>query len=215
MVRTKAKAKRNAAKESAKESARVDEPPEKDGGSKIKRRVKNGNRALREIRRAQSSKGIKGLPKNPFRRQVKAIIARQGALSGESEAAVRISKAAVEMLQIAAEDYLLTLFACTNVLAIHGNRKKITQNDLRLAVNLTHNFHFIHEADATKKMLRGVPSRHAAIAGGERPREESSDKATKKKDAAAAATDARDPVAEPDAASPADKDLPSAVDELD
>lgn len=67
MVRTKEMAKRRV------KGALVKPEPDKDGGRKA-RRLRPGTRALREIRKAQGSNGVKGVPRASFAKLVRKLL---------------------------------------------------------------------------------------------------------------------------------------------
>lgn len=145
MVRTKEMAKRRVKGEIAKPE------PDKDGGRKA-RRLRPGTRALREIRKAQGSNGVKGVPRASFAKLVRKLLPED----------VRISKQAMQTLQASAEDYAVDLFTLSNTLTVHAGRLGVDVDDMRLARNVLHNPHFVKESDGTKKMLKGSMSSEAS-----------------------------------------------------
>lgn len=95
-----------------------------------KHRWRPGTVALREIRKLQKST-VNMLPRAAFRRLVIECVM---ALPGENKA--RWASAAVDALQEATEDYIVSLLADTNLCAIHARRVTIQSKDLHLARRL-------------------------------------------------------------------------------
>ncbi|KAK4216084.1 centromeric DNA-binding histone H3-like protein cse4 [Rhypophila decipiens] len=93
-----------------------------------KRRYKPGTRALREIRRYQSSTDLL-LLKLPFARLVKEI----GQNIRPQDDEMRWQSHALAALQEASEAFLVHLFEDTNLCAIHAKRVTIMQKDIQLA----------------------------------------------------------------------------------
>lgn len=94
-------------------------------GAKKPHRFRPGTVALREIRRYQRN-GDLLLRKLPFQRLVKEI-------AQDFKADLRFQSTAVLALQEAAETYLVSLFADTNLCAIHAKRVTILVKDVQLA----------------------------------------------------------------------------------
>lgn len=88
-------------------------------------RFRPGTVALREIRRYQRSTDLL-CRKLPFQRLVREI-----AMDYRSD--LRFAGPALLALQDAAENYLVSLFEDTNLIALHGKRVTIMPKDLKLA----------------------------------------------------------------------------------
>ncbi|XP_023727009.2 histone H3.3-like [Cryptotermes secundus] len=95
------------------------------GGVMKPHRYKPGTVALREIRRYQRSTDLL-IHKMPFQRLVREI-----ALDFRSD--IRFQSAAIAALQTASEDYLVAIFADTNLCALHAKRVTIMPKDMQLA----------------------------------------------------------------------------------
>ena len=94
-------------------------------GTTKSRRCRPGVVALREIRRYQGTSELL-LPRRPFQRSVKD--AMHAVAPG-----MRIQTTALAALQEAAEAFLVSLFADTNLCAIHAKRVTILVRDMQLA----------------------------------------------------------------------------------
>jgi histone H3 len=88
-------------------------------------RYRPGTVALREIRRFQKSTELL-LRKLPFQRLVREV-------AQDFKSDLRFQSSAVEAIQTAAEDYLVSLFEDTNLCAIHAGRVTILPKDIQLA----------------------------------------------------------------------------------
>ena len=99
------------------------------GGMKLKRRLRPGTKALREIKRFQKEGGLL-LHRAPFRRLVREIgyDCRWGG--------VMWGKHSVDALQEAAEAFLVRFFEDVNRYAIHAGRVTIQAKDVWLARNI-------------------------------------------------------------------------------
>ena len=95
--------------------------PPTTGSVKKPHRYKPGTVALRDIRRYQKSVELL-IRKLPFQRLVKEI-----AHGYKSD--LHFQSTAIEALQEAAEGYLVSLFADTNLCAIHAKRVTIRESD--------------------------------------------------------------------------------------
>eukprot|EP00884_Botryococcus_braunii_P006709 jgi/Botrbrau1/16039/Bobra.7_2s0013.1 len=104
--------------------------PQSEGSAvqKVKRRLKRGALALKEIRKYQRSTELL-IRKAPFQRLVREIT-----LGFQTNLRWRTS--AVEALQEAAESFLVQRFEDCNTCAIHGRRVTIMTKDLQLAHRL-------------------------------------------------------------------------------
>ncbi|KAI9881858.1 MAG: hypothetical protein M1823_006430 [Watsoniomyces obsoletus] len=103
---------------------------------KRKRRAKPGNRALREIKRFQTSTELL-LPKAPFQRLVREIADyERHEIGGTVRDGVRFNAVALGDLQEAAEAFLVSEFEMTNLLALHGKRVTIQAKDMQLVEQL-------------------------------------------------------------------------------
>ncbi|KAJ3169880.1 histone H3.3 [Geranomyces variabilis] len=89
-----------------------------------KRRYKPGPVAFREIRRYQKTTQFL-ISKLPFQRLVREI-------AQTFKTDVRFQASALEMLQEAAEGYLIALFEDSNLLAIHAKRATLMCQDMQL-----------------------------------------------------------------------------------
>ncbi|KAG4074344.1 hypothetical protein HA402_008753 [Bradysia odoriphaga] len=96
--------------------------------SSKKRRYCPGKRALQEIRRYQNTTESL-IKKLPFRRLVKEILYDMGSTA-------RLQFVVLEILQQAAEAFLVGLFEDTYLCAIHSGRVTIMPHDLKLAMRL-------------------------------------------------------------------------------
>jgi len=95
--------------------------------NKVRRRVRKGTVALREIRKYQKSTELL-LRKAPFQRLVREIT---DSVSSEKDKRWQVS--AAEALQEAAEAYLVSVLEDSNVCAIHAGRVTIMPKDMQLA----------------------------------------------------------------------------------
>jgi histone H3 len=98
------------------------------GGVKKPHRYRPGTVALREIRKYQKSTDTL-IKKLPFQRLVREI-------AQDFKNDLRFQGTALEALQQAAEQYLVTLFEDTNLCAIHAKRVTIMPKDMLLAKRL-------------------------------------------------------------------------------
>lgn len=98
---------------------------------KKKRKTKNGQLALREIRKFQKSTDLL-IRKLPFARLVREIV--QDEFGTDSD--YRWQSVAIMALQEASEAYLIHLLEDTNLCAIHAKRVTIMQKDMHLARRL-------------------------------------------------------------------------------
>ncbi|KAK7115482.1 hypothetical protein V1264_001339 [Littorina saxatilis] len=95
------------------------------GGVKKPHRYRPGAVALREIRRYQKSTELL-IPKLSFQRLVREIVQN-------FKVELRFQSGTLLALQGACEAYLVSLFADTNLCAIHARRVTITPRDIFLA----------------------------------------------------------------------------------
>lgn len=91
-------------------------------------RWRPGTVAIREIRKYQKN-GELLFRKKPFERLVREIAQDQGLVAG----GVRFQPSSVAALQEASEAWLTSLFADTNLCALHARRITIMPKDLQLA----------------------------------------------------------------------------------
>jgi histone H3 len=89
------------------------------------RRYRPGTVTLREIRKYQRSKRLL-LRKLPFQRIVREI-------AEDCKHGLRFQSTAIQVLQEAAEAYLVSLFEDTNLCAIQSRRLTILPRDMQLA----------------------------------------------------------------------------------
>lgn len=101
-----------------------------------KKRFRPGTVPLLEIRNYQKS-GELLIPRQPFQRLVKEIAAPIFKL--------RFRPCAVDALQEAAENHLISLLRDTNEIALHGKRQTITREDMRVARRLTERSMMLHQ----------------------------------------------------------------------
>lgn len=103
------------------------------GGVKKPHRYRPGTVALREIRKYQKTTNTL-IPFRPFSRLVREIA---GDMSKASTTSYLMEKkwtrGAVEALQEAAENHMISLFEDAQLFALHSKRITITDKDLRLA----------------------------------------------------------------------------------
>jgi histone H3 len=88
-------------------------------------RYRPGTVALREIRKYQKSTDLL-LRKLPFQRLVREI-------AQDFKSDLRFQGASIQVLQEAAEAYLVSLFEDSNLCAIHAKRVTIMPKDIQLA----------------------------------------------------------------------------------
>ena len=96
---------------------------------KVKRRMRPGERALREIRQYQSSTSLL-LRRLPFARLVREI------QLGMTRQPYRWQGSAILALQEASEAHLVTIFEEANLCALHAKRVTIKPADMQLARRL-------------------------------------------------------------------------------
>lgn len=113
------------------------------GGEARKRRFKPGTVALRQIRKYQKSVDPL-LPRSTFKRLVKSITDELTADNTYFDGGVRFKSDAVDALQVAAEDELVTIFNLANAINIDIGKnitlgsKRYGNKAFRLAYNLRH-----------------------------------------------------------------------------
>ena len=95
-------------------------------GTKKPHRFRPGTVALREIRRHQKNSDCLAFPKLNFNRLVREIA--QDYLDD-----LRFKEGVIDLLQLAAEDYLIDMCNCANLCAIHAKRETINTSDIQLA----------------------------------------------------------------------------------
>lgn len=98
---------------------------------KPRRRTKQGQAALREIRRLQKSTDLL-IRKLPFARVVREVVQSEFGVDAD----YRWQSMAILALQEASETYLTHLLEDTNLCAIHAKRVTIMQKDIHLARRL-------------------------------------------------------------------------------
>jgi len=103
----------------------VKKNPPQGGVPKKSHRYRPGTVALREIRKYQKSTELQ-IRKLPFQRLVREI-------AQDFKSDLRFQSTAILALQEAAEAYLVQLFECTNLCAIHAKRVTIMPKDMQLA----------------------------------------------------------------------------------
>jgi histone H3/H4 len=91
-----------------------------------RRSAKPGTQALREIRYAQKHSDCLIFPQLPFSRLVREILQ-------DYNADARVSKNFLKLLQLATEDYLVSLMEDANLAAIHAGRQTVNPSDFQLA----------------------------------------------------------------------------------
>lgn len=101
-------------------------------------RYRPGTVALREIRQYQKSTDLL-IRKLPFQRLVRATAERINGVSFDRIDGLRFQSGAVLALQEASEGLLTSVFADTNICAIHAKRVTIMPKDMQLALRLRGN----------------------------------------------------------------------------
>lgn len=139
-------------------AAKINKKQEKKNKRKERKphRWKPGTAALREIKKAQSSTGNKGLTKASMSRLVREIaqdivIEHYGINSG-----FRFTKNSEKALKVASEEFLTDSLALANVMAIHGEKRTVKVKDLKLASSLMMNMHVLKENKGIEKIFKGV-----------------------------------------------------------
>lgn len=102
--------------------------------AKAKRRVRPGTKAEREIRRLQ--KGTETLiPKTRIRALIREVIEarRDKHRANGNDDPLKVQGAALDALQVAAEDVLIKLLAKTRTFMRHAKRVTIMRSDIKLA----------------------------------------------------------------------------------
>lgn len=104
----------------------------KEGGQKEEKksekkahRFKPGTVALREIRKHQKASDCLAFPKLPFNRLVREV-------AQDFQDDLRFEAGVSDLLQLAAEDYLISLCSAANLLAIHAGRETVFPRDIQL-----------------------------------------------------------------------------------
>ncbi|KAI9824183.1 MAG: hypothetical protein M1826_007441 [Phylliscum demangeonii] len=95
-------------------------------------RSKPGISALREIRHWQKTSGLT-LAKGPFRRVVKEV----ASMSPRAHPDLRFMASAVDALQEAAEQYLVSTFEVANLATMHAGRQTVMPKDFALVRDVT------------------------------------------------------------------------------
>ena len=101
------------------------EKEDKEGSAKKPHRFRPGTVAMREIRRHQKNSDCLAFPKLNFQRLVREI-------AQDYKDDLRFSEGVIDLLQLAAEDYLITLCDFANRCAIHSKRETIFPKDIQL-----------------------------------------------------------------------------------
>lgn len=96
-------------------------------------RYRPGTVAIREIRHYQKTTHLL-IPRGNFNRLVRQVTLNTRPHSWHAHP-FRFTKTALEALQEAAEDFLVTTFRETQTIAIHAGREVITDEDMRLVAN--------------------------------------------------------------------------------
>lgn len=105
------------------------------------RRYRPGTVALREIRKYQKSTDVL-IRRLPFQRLVREIVMESSGITPNSwqrekpKEPIPMAALAFQVLQEAAEAYLVALFEDTNLCAIHARRVTIKPADMRLALRI-------------------------------------------------------------------------------
>mmetsp|Transcript_17444 Transcript_17444/g.41924 ORF Transcript_17444/g.41924 Transcript_17444/m.41924 type:complete len:149 (-) Transcript_17444:266-712(-) len=107
-------------------SSASQQQPQRPRVVRKKRRMRPGEKALREIRTYQSSTNLL-LRRLPFARLVREI------QTGITRQPYRWQGSAILALQEASEAHLVALFEDSNLCAIHGKRVTIMPKDMQLA----------------------------------------------------------------------------------
>ncbi|EJD34466.1 histone H3.2 [Auricularia subglabra TFB-10046 SS5] len=98
------------------------------GAPKKPHRFRPGTVALREIRKYQKSSELL-IRKLPFQRLVREVM-------HEYRVGMRMQSSALNALQQAAEDYIITIFEDSNAAAIHAKRVTLQPKDMSLALRI-------------------------------------------------------------------------------
>ena len=101
-----------------------------------KKRWKPGTVALREIRKYQRSTELL-TRKGPFRRLIRFVGSEMFGFS-EFKKGLRYNSVACDMLQHAAEAYLISVCEEGNLCCIHGKRVTVAPKDIQLARRCRH-----------------------------------------------------------------------------
>ena len=96
---------------------------------KKKHKSRPGTSALRDIRRQQKASDCLAISKQPFRRLTREI-------AEDHTDKLNFSPAAVQLLQVAAEEALIKLFDRANLIAINAKRSRLFPKDLKLAATI-------------------------------------------------------------------------------
>jgi histone H3/H4 len=94
-------------------------------------KTNNNNRAIEEIRKQQDSTELL-IPKASFQRLAREIGNSLDPRRRYSEVTFRWTKEALEALQAAAEDYLVSVFGKAQICALHAKRVTLKADDLAL-----------------------------------------------------------------------------------
>lgn len=111
-------------------SSRPHRAPATEGGEKKAHRFKPGTVAKREIQRQQKNSDCLAIPKTNFNR-----LAREVAQDFNDD--TRFSKQVFELLQLAAEDFLIGLAAKAHLCCQHAKRDTVSPADFQLARSLS------------------------------------------------------------------------------
>ena len=100
-----------------------------EGEVKKKHKSRPGTSALRDIRRQQKASDCLAISKQPFQRLTREV-------ASDVKGDLHFSNAAVQLLQLAAEDALIKLFENANLIAINSNRSRLFPKDLSLSAKI-------------------------------------------------------------------------------
>lgn len=98
---------------------------EKSVGAKKPHRFRPGTVALRDIKKHQKSSDCLAFPKLPFSRLIREI-------AQDFFEDLRFEAGVCDLLQLAAEDYLIQICSSANLAAIHAGRETVFPKDIQL-----------------------------------------------------------------------------------
>lgn len=119
----------------SKTEEKTEKPKSSKGGKKADseekakkhHRFRPGTVALRDIRKHQKSSDCLAFPKQPFSRLIREI-------AQDFKTDLRFEAGVCDLLQLAAEDYLITLCNGANMAAVHADRETIYPKDIQLCL---------------------------------------------------------------------------------
>jgi histone H3 len=112
-------------KKSKKEAAAPSEKKEAGEKAKKSHRFRPGTVALRDIRKHQKASDCLAFPKLPFQRLIREV-------AQDYKDDLRFEAGVCDLLQLAAEDYLIKICQGANMAAIHAGRETLYPRDVQL-----------------------------------------------------------------------------------